>query len=105
VLIQCGMKPVRISPASPWQNGIAERWVEGCRRELPDHVIVLNDIHLRRLLRDYIYYYHADRVHDSLEKYAPTMRPASSRPDQSARLVSFPRVGGLHQRYDWQQTA
>jgi hypothetical protein len=99
------MKPVRISPASPWQNGIAERWIGSCRRELVDHVIVLNDVHLRRLIRDYISYYHVDRIHDSLEKDTPAMRPVSSKPDQSARLVSFQRIGGLHHRYDWQQAA
>jgi putative transposase len=100
-----GMKPVRISPASPWQSGVAERWIGSCRRELLDHVIVVNDVHLRRLIWDYISYYHTDRIHDSLEKDTPAMRPVSSRPDQSARLVSLQRIGGLHHRYDWQQAA
>jgi transposase InsO family protein len=105
VLTSGGMKPTRISPASPWQNGVAERWIGSCRRELLDHMIVLNDIHLRRLIRDYISYYHADRIHDSLEKDTPAMRPVSSKPDQSARLVSLQRIGGLHHRYDWQHAA
>jgi hypothetical protein len=99
------MKPVRISPASPWQNGIAERWIGSCRRELLDQVIVINDVHLRRLIREYISYYHADRTHDSLEKDTPGLRPVSSKPNQSARLLSFLRVGGLHHRYDSQQAA
>lgn len=105
VLIQCGMKPVRTSPASPWQNGISERWIGSCRRELLDHVVVLNDVHLRRLIREYVSYYHADRIHDSLEKDAPVTRPVSPKPNESARLVSFPRIGGLHHRYDWQEAA
>jgi hypothetical protein len=71
--------------------------------ELLDRLIVLNEAHLRRLIRDYISYYHADRIHDSLEKDTPAMRPVSSKPDQSARLVSLQRIGGLHDRYDWQQ--
>lgn len=104
-LIDSGMKPRRISPRSPWQNGVAERWIGSCRRELLDHVIVFKEAHLRGLLRDYISYYHADRIHDSLEKDAPAMRPVSSQPSQSARLVSFPRIGGLHHRYDWQKAA
>jgi hypothetical protein len=87
VLTQCGMKPVRISLASPWQNGIAKRWIGGCRRKVLDHLVVLNDAHLRRLVRDNISYYHADRIHDSLEKDTPVMRPVSSRPDQSACLA------------------
>jgi transposase InsO family protein len=105
VLRADGIKSVRISPASPWQNGIAERWIGNCRRELLDHSIILNDVHLRRLIRDYISYYHADRIHDSLEKDTPAMRPISSKPEQSARLVSLRRVGGLHHRYDWQDAA
>jgi putative transposase len=99
------MKPTRTSAASPWQNGIAERWIGSCRRELLDHVIVLNGAHLRRLIRDSSPIYHADRIHDSLEKDTPAMRPVSSKPRQSARLVSSPRIGGLHHRYDWQQAA
>jgi transposase InsO family protein len=105
LLTACGMKPIRTSPASPWQNGVAERWIGSCRRELLDHLIVLNEAHLRRMIRDYISYYHADRTHDSVEKDTPAARPVSSKPDQSARLVSFPRTGGLHHRYDWQQAA
>jgi hypothetical protein len=53
----------------------------------------------------FISYYHSDRIHDSLEKDTPAMRPVSSRPDQAARLVSIRRIGGLHHRYDWQQAA
>jgi putative transposase len=100
-----GVNPTRISPASPWQNGIAERWAGSCRRELLDHLIVFNEAHLRRLVRDYISYYHADRIHDSLEKDSPAHRYVASKPCQSARVVSFSRAGGLHHRYDWQQVA
>jgi len=56
VLRSIGLKPKRTSRESPWQNGVAERWVGSCRRELLDHVIPLNEHHLRRLLRDYIRY-------------------------------------------------
>jgi transposase InsO family protein len=105
LLASSGIKPKRISFRSPWQNGIAERWVGSCRRELLDHMIVLNEVHLRRLIRDYISYYHEDRIHDSLDKDTPAMRPVASKPDQSARLLSFPRIGGLHHRYNWNQAA
>src|SRR5207245_261668 len=103
LLTASGMKPTRISPASPWQNGVAERWIGSCRREILDHLLVLNEAHWRRLIRPYISYYHADRIHDSLEKDTPAMRPVSFKPNQSAPLVSFPRMGGLHHRYNWQQ--
>ena len=56
------IRPVRTSLESPWQNGVAERWVENCRRDLLDHVIALNEEHLRRLLSDYVRYYHGDRT-------------------------------------------
>src|SRR6516225_2916940 len=46
------MSPVRTSFGSPWQNGIAERWVGSCRRDLLDHVIALNERHLKRLLSE-----------------------------------------------------
>jgi putative transposase len=100
-----GVKPKRTSPMSPWQNGIAERWIGSCRRELLDHVIALNESHLRRLIRDYISYYHEDRIHDSLEKDSPATRIVSNKPDPTANLISFARIGGLHHRYDWRQAA
>jgi len=57
------MNPVRTSFDSPWQNGVAERWVESCRRDLLDHVIAMNERHLKRLLSDYVRYYHEDHTH------------------------------------------
>jgi hypothetical protein len=54
--------PVRTSFESPWQNGVAERWVESCRRDLLDQVIPVNERHLKRLLSDYVHYYHEDRT-------------------------------------------
>ena len=104
-LVSGGIKPKRIGYRCPWQNGISERWIGSCRRELLDHVVILNEAHLRRLIRDYISYYHEDRIHDSLEKDSPVTRAVSNKPDPSANLISFPRVGGLHHRYDWRQAA
>jgi hypothetical protein len=89
----------------PLANGVSERRIGSCRRELFDHLVLLDDIHPRCAILDYVSYYHADRIHDSLEKYTPAKRPVSAKPDQSAQLVSFPRLGGLHHRYDWRQTA
>ena len=65
------MTPVRTSIRSPWQNGVAERWVGSCRRDLLDHVIALDERHLKRLLSQYISYYHDDRTHLGLEKQTP----------------------------------
>ena len=58
-----GIEPKRTSFRSPWQNGVAERWVGNCRRDLLDHVIVLNQPHLKRLMNEYVRYYHNDRTH------------------------------------------
>ena len=104
-LIATGLNPKRTSVRSPWQNGIAERWVGGCRREMLDHVIPLNELHLRRPIRDYISYFHEDRIHDSLGKDTPNRRPVEKQPDPEATLISSPRLGGLHHRYSWQAAA
>ena len=61
-----GIQPKRTSFRSPWQNGVAERWVGNCRRDLLDHVIVLNERHLKRLMNEYVRYYHDDRTHLAL---------------------------------------
>jgi transposase InsO family protein len=91
--IQC----VRTSRESPWQNGVAERWVESCRRDLLDHVIALNESHLKRLLSDYVRYYHDDRTHLGLKKETPGGRIRSV---ASGRVFPQRRLGGLHHRYD-----
>jgi putative transposase len=57
------MEPVRTSFGSPWQNGVAERWIGSCRRDLLDQIIAMNERHLKRLLSDYVRYYHEDRTH------------------------------------------
>ncbi len=100
-----GLKPKRTSIQAPWQNGIAERWVGSVRREILDHVIALNEHHLRRLIRDYVNYHHDDRIHDALEKDTPNRRPIEKRPAANAIVLSSARLGGLHHRYCWQQAA
>ena len=91
------IRPVRTSFESPWQNGIAERWIESCRRDLLDHVIALNEQHLTRLLSDYVHYYHDDRTHLGLDKNTPAGRARSV---GHGRVTARPRLGGLHHRYD-----
>jgi putative transposase len=98
-------KPIRTSYQSPWQNGFAERWVGSCRREMLDHVIVLNENHLRRLMRDYIRYYHEDRIHDALNKETPRGRLIERREIDDDTVTGMPRVGGLHHRYVWRAAA
>jgi putative transposase len=95
----------RTAPRSPWQNGIAERWVGSLRRDLLDHVVVFGERHLRRLVRDYVAYYQHDRTHLGLAKATPAARAMQQRPDGAARVVVLPRVGGLHHRYEWRAAA
>jgi transposase InsO family protein len=94
-----GSQPVRTAYRSPWQNGVAERWVGSCRRDLLDHVIVLNERHLKRLIAEYLRYYHEDRTHLGLAKDTPAGRPIASPPPSGRTIRSFPRLGGLHHRY------
>lgn len=95
-----GIKPKRISYRSPWQNGFAERWVGNCRRDLLDNVIVLNERHLKRLMNDYIRYYHEDRTYPALAKETPAGRLAEENCCVGSKVVSMPRLGGVHHRYD-----
>ena len=100
-----GTKPTRTAYRCPWQNPVAERWIGSCRRELLDHVVILGERHLLRLLRSYLEYYHEDRSHLGLGKDAPDRRPVTRRPSPTAKVVALPRVGGLHHRYEWREAA
>jgi transposase InsO family protein len=91
-----------ISYQSPWQNGYVERVIGTIRRECLDHVIVFDKRHLRRLLREYIAYYHVSRTHLGLGKDAP--EPRAVQPRGMGAVVSEPVLGGLHHRY-WRQAA
>jgi len=83
------------APASPWQNGFAERLIRSIRRECVDHIVVLGEARLRRILRAYAGYYNDIRTHRSLDKDAPVSRSV-----QRTRIISSrPILGGLHHHY------
>ena len=92
-----GIEEVVIAPRAPWQNPYCERLIGSIRRDCLDHVIVLNEAHLRRILIDYLAYYHRSRTHLSLDRNAPF--PRQVEPPSSGRVISIPQVGGLHHRY------
>ena len=92
-----GIAEVLAAPRSPWQNAFVERVIGTIRREVLDHVIVLNERHLRRRLRSYFRYYHASRTHLALDKDAP--EPRAVEPPDHGRIVALSLVGGLHHRY------
>jgi hypothetical protein len=93
-----GLEELRIAPCSPWQSPYVERLIGSVRRECLDHVIVLNQAHLHRLLKAYFAYYHRSRTHLGLAKDAPEPRPAQG--PEEGKIVAFPQVGGLHHRYE-----
>jgi hypothetical protein len=78
--------------------------VGSARRECFDHVIGINEAHVRRLGREFVAYCHDGRTHLGLEKDTPAGRPVESKPD-GAKLESVPRIGGLHHRYVWKAAA
>ena len=92
-----GIKQVVISRLSPWQNGYCERVIGSIRRDCLDHIIVLSDRHLRRVLKEYFAYYHESRTHLGLAKDAPISRPVQN--SDAGPMVSEPVLGGLHHRY------
>jgi hypothetical protein len=100
-----GLKPKCIRVQSPWRNGVAERWVGSCRYEILDPVVVFNERHLGRLMREYVNSYHPDRIHDWLGKDTPMHRPVDRKISANTRLISNVRLGDLHHRYSWRDAA
>ena len=90
-----GIRDKPIAPASPWQNGYAERLIGSIRRECVDHIIVLGEEHLRRILKNYAAYYNSVRTHRSLHKDAPMYHPVQ----RSGAISSQDILGGLHHQY------
>jgi transposase InsO family protein len=90
-----GIRDKPIAPASPWQNGFAERLIGSMRRECVDHFVILGEAHLRRILRTYARYYNEIRTHRSLAKDAPVSRPVQRTGNVSSHAI----LGGLHHHY------
>ena len=93
-----GVEEVVTAPRSPWQNPYVERLIGSVRRECLDHSIILKERALRRILGSYLDYYHGSRTHLSIGKDTPDGRPVQ--PAGSGTVVSLPKVGGLHHRYE-----
>jgi transposase InsO family protein len=90
-----GIRDKPIAPASPWQNGFAERVIGSIRRECLDHIIVLGEVHLRRILKSYVRCYNETRTHLALDKDAPLSRTVK----RAGRILCRPILGGLHHEY------
>ncbi len=98
-----GIKEVKIAPRSPWQSPYVERLIGLIRRECLDHVIVLNNRHLKRVLTRYFSYYHSYRTHLSLDMDCPVSRAVQTK--EMGKVIVFPEVGGLHHRYERRKAA
>ena len=92
-----GIEEVVIAHRSPWQSPYVERLTGSIRRECLDHLIVLSESHLRRILTSYFAYYHESRAHLSLERNAPMPRPVEH-PSQG-KVIAIRQVSGRHHRY------
>lgn len=86
------------APRCPWQNPFVERLIGSIRRECLDHVVILGERHLRRILTSYFVYYHRSRTHLSLVKDSPASRAVT--PPDAGQVIELPEVGGLHHRYE-----
>jgi transposase InsO family protein len=96
-LKSAGLQDLRVAPHSPWQNGYAERVIGTIRRDCLDHVIVFSCDHLRKVLAEYLEYYHRSRTHLGLEKDCPV--PREVQPREAGEIVALSVLGGLHHRY------
>jgi putative transposase len=85
-----GIQEVLTAPQSPWQNAYVERLIGSIRRECLDHVIVLNETSLQRILKSYFQYYERSRTHLSLDKDAPIAR--AIQPLGKGRIVAIPQA-------------
>lgn len=94
------IEEVKITPRSPWQNPYCERVIGSIRQDALDHMVVLNEQHLHRVLRTYMDYYHHWRTHLSLEMDAPESR--ANQPPELGAVRKRPDVGGLHHHYERQ---
>jgi transposase InsO family protein len=90
-----GIRDKPIAPGSPWQNGYAERLIGTIRRECLDHLIVLGEAHLRRILGEFAAYYNESRTHRALSQDAPVHRTI----ERLGAITSRPVLGGLHHQY------
>ncbi len=93
-----GIEEVVTATRSPWEYPFVERMIGSIRRECLDHLIVIDEQHLRRILASYFDYYHRSRTHLSLGKDSPVHRPVENA--KAGEVIALPQVGGLHHRYE-----
>jgi transposase InsO family protein len=100
-----GIEPIVTSYRSPWQNGIAERFVKSIRDELLNHVIVFSEAHLKRMMKEYVTFYNKDRCHQACDRDSPEGRAISRKSGKNSKLIALPKLGGLQHVYKWEDAA
>lgn len=89
----------------PWQNGVAERYVLSVRNDMLNHVIIFNEEQLYNLMKQYVEYYNNARCHLAVGRDSPNGREIQNKPSESAKVISIPKIGGLHHVYKWDKAA
>ena len=100
-----GTRPKVTGYKCPWQNGVAERYVLSVREDALNRMVIFNEKQLHDLMKQYVEYYNNERCHLSVGRDSPTGREIQNKPFGSARVISFPRIGGLHHVYKWDKAA
>jgi transposase InsO family protein len=98
-----GIEVTKIPPRSPNLNAVCERFLGSVRRECLDHVLILDEEHLRRVLREYVGYFGTARPHQGLGQRIPGKKRQASRAPPRGKVVAVPVLGGLH--HDYQRAA
>jgi transposase InsO family protein len=96
-----GIKHLRITYRSPWQNGIAERWIQSARKEVFDRIPIFSSRQVEKLLVEYVIYYNHHRTHLALDGDSPCGRPITPKPSPDAKLISIPFADGLALAFRW----
>ena len=100
-----GIKPKVISFKCPWQNGVAERFVLSVRNDMLNQMIIFNEEQLRDFMKRYFEYYNNERCHLAIGRDSPNGREIQNKLLKSAKIISSPRIGGLHHVYKWDKAA
>ena len=103
--MECAIESLELMSAFQEVLAYCDRVIETLRRDLLDHVIIRDEAHLTRLLKDYLRYYHEDRTHLGLNKDSPSGRPREMKHNGPAMVAPLPRCGQLHHRYRWTHAA
>ncbi len=95
-----GIEVLRTAYRAPRENAVCERFLGSVRRECLDHILVLGEVHLRRVLREYVAYFNTSRPHQGVQQRVPgAAAGVGLRPAAGGAVRAVPVLGGLHHAY------